>query len=215
VKRRIVLLGPPASGKGTQASLIEEHFGIPVTSPGAILREEKKNGTKLGIEAEEYTKYGKLLPDELIIGLVQAWLNQHDGQFVFDGFPRSIGQADALVEMLAKRNTPLDVVLALSADDQTLHQRVASRVMCSKCGRIFSIGLHVGSLSDACPVCGGVLTRRTDDTPETLNARLVEYHEKTEPLLAYYSKAGLLKTVDSTRAPEVVFESVRQILEEE
>ncbi|MHA3770295.1 adenylate kinase family protein [Verrucomicrobiota bacterium sgz303538] len=215
MKRRIVLLGPPASGKGTQAELISAKFGIPTTSPGAILREERKAGTALGLEAERYTSKGRLIPDELIAGLINSWLEDHDGEFVFDGVPRSLGQAEALETVLNERNRPLDVVIALEADLETLKSRVASRVMCADCGRIFSVGLHVVSASDRCPNCGGHLIRRSDDTPETLAARLEEYSEKTEPLIAYYEQKELLRRVNSGLKPDLVFESIRAILEGE
>jgi adenylate kinase len=178
-----------------------------------MLRDEKRKGTDLGTKAEEYTSIGKLLPDEFIVGLVRRWLSEHDSEFVFDGFPRSVGQADALAHLLEERATPLDVVIALQADAVTLHQRITSRVMCSACGRIFSVGLHVSSLADACPHCGGRLTRRSDDTAETLERRLIEYREKTEPLLSYYQRAGLLVIVDSSGSPDLVFQSVRTALE--
>lgn len=215
MKRRIVLLGPPASGKGTQAGFIEERYGIPVASPGAMLRRERKAGTELGLKAEQLTSQGQLLPDPIIVDLVSAWLRDCDHQFVFDGFPRSIGQAVALEELLASKGTPLDVVIALEADLSTLQSRVLNRLMCQRCGEIFSIGLHVKTEADPCPKCGGPLGRRSDDSLETLSARMVEYREKTEPLLEYYTERKLLQRVDSGRLPEAVFLSVSQILEVE
>lgn len=213
MKRRIVLLGPPASGKGTQAELLTERFKLPVTSPGAILREERRAGTPRGIEAERITSKGLLLPDDLIVDLVRGWLAREDGQFIFDGFPRTLGQAEALEHLLAERGTPLEVVIALEADVTTLQQRVARRLMCVSCGRTFSVGLHIEHPTDSCPVCGGTLVRRSDDTPEALETRLIEYHEKTEPLVGYYERKGLLERVNSSEQPEVVFEAIRAILE--
>jgi adenylate kinase len=213
VKRRIVLLGPPAAGKGTQAEKIEARYKIPITSPGAILRDEKRAGTELGIEADKLTSQGKLLPDTIVVSLVRHWLSAHDGAFVFDGFPRSIGQAEALEAMLDERGTPLEVVIALEADFATLERRVAGRLMCSVCRLIVSIGLHVGSTDDPCPRCGGPLARRSDDTPEVLAERMRQYHEKTAPLLGFYETRGMLRRVDSSRDPEVVFGDVAAILE--
>ncbi|RYD71149.1 MAG: nucleoside monophosphate kinase [Verrucomicrobiaceae bacterium] len=213
MKRRIVMLGPPASGKGTQAGLIEARFGIPVTSPGAILRKERKAGTSLGLSAERMTSQGLLLPDHIIVGVISNWLETCDDQFVFDGFPRTIGQADTLEELLHLRGTPLDVVIALEADLPTLQSRVAHRLMCQSCGEIVSVGLHVSSEMDPCPKCGGTLGKRSDDSLETLSARMVEYHEKTEPLVAYYKAKGLLREVDSTKVPAEVFEAITSILE--
>ena len=207
------MLGPPASGKGTQAGLIEARYGIPVTSPGAILRKEKQSGTKLGLEADRLTSQGQLLPDQIIVDVVAAWLRDCDDQFVFDGFPRTLGQAEALEPLLEFRGTPLDVVIALEADLGTLQSRVSHRLICQRCGEIVSVGLHVAAETDPCPKCGGVLGRRSDDSLETLAARMVEYHEKTEPLIAYYKGKGLLQSVDSTRVPKEVFGSIIQILE--
>jgi adenylate kinase len=168
VKRRIVLLGPPASGKGTQAEMIAEKYQIPSASPGAMLREEKRRGTALGIEAERLTASGRLVPDDVICDVVRRWLEAHDGAFVFDGFPRSRGQADALEEMLAARGTSLEVVLSLDADYETIANRVQNRVVCGSCRTNLSTGLHVTSVESRCPKCGGPLTRRGDDNLETL-----------------------------------------------
>ncbi len=213
MKRRIVLLGPPASGKGTQAEIIRERFGIPIVSPGAILREEKRKDTELGREADKLTSQGKLLPDDVIIELVRSWLHEHQAEFVFDGFPRSLGQAAALESTLGKLGRPLDVAIALEASIETLHNRVANRLVCGNCGQIVAAGLHVASIGTACPKCGGPLGRRRDDSPEILDARLVEYAAKTEPLLDYYEKRNLLTRIDSARSPETVFASISAILE--
>lgn len=193
--------------------MITARYGIPITSPGAILREERRLGTSLGLEAERQTSQGMLLQDDIIVSLVERWLRENDDQFIFDGFPRSIGQADALESLLAKRGTPLDAVIALEADTKTLEERVARRMMCSACGRSLSIGLHIDRATDSCPSCGGVLTKRSDDTPAALAIRLREYREKTEPLSLYYANKGLLNRVESTARPEVVFESIRAIVE--
>lgn len=213
MKRRIALLGAPASGKGTQAEMIESRYQIPITSPGAMLREEKRRQTPLGLESAELTRQGKLLPDAIIVRLMETWLDAHDAEFILDGFPRTVGQADALEAMLAKRGAPLEVALALEANLETLQERVASRMFCLNCSAILRAGLHVESAADPCPRCGGLLGRRDDDSPETLAARLVEYEEKTAPLLAYYEQRGLLRRVDSARSPEAVFQSIISILE--
>lgn len=180
-----------------------------------MLRNERQLGSELGLEAERVTSKGHLLPDAIVIELVAAWLRNCDGQFVLDGFPRSLGQAEALEQMLATKGTPLDVVLALEADFATLEARVMNRLTCQRCGAIVSLGLHVNSDSDPCPKCAGVLGKRPDDSLETLAARMVEYHEKTEPLFEFYAKRNLLRRVDSTLSPEVVFGNVSRILEEE
>jgi adenylate kinase len=178
-----------------------------------MLREEKAAGTTLGIEADKLTSRGQLVPDDTINQLVGRWLEKRDSQFVFDGYPRSRGQAEALETMLTQRSTPLDLVLSFKADLKTLQQRVENRLVCSSCGRNFSIGLHVADAEASCPRCGASLTRRADDTPVTLALRMQEYAAKTEPLIGYYAKRGLLRGVDATRAPERVFASVVEILE--
>ncbi len=193
--------------------MLQARYQLPIASPGAILREERKLGTALGMEAEKSTNQGQLAPDAVINGVVKSWLSRHERAFVFDGYPRSLGQATVLDEMLTDRRTPLDVVLALEADRQTIRERVQRRLMCANCGRIVSVSLHVSSKDTPCPSCGGKLTRRQDDTPETLELRMHEYADKTEPLIDYYCKRGLLRKIDAARPPEVVFESIMEILE--
>jgi adenylate kinase len=193
--------------------MIQARYEIPSASPGSMLREEKAAGTSVGIEADKLTSRGQLVPDATVNQLVEHWLERRDSQFVFDGYPRSQGQADALDRMLSKRATPLDVVLSFEADLATLQSRVRSRIVCSGCGRNFSIGLHVAGQNDPCPACGAGLIRRTDDNPETLALRMREYAAKTEPLVSHYAKRGLLRGVDATRPPAAVFASVVEILE--
>ncbi len=213
MKRRIVLLGPPASGKGTIADNLRVHFQLPSVSPGAMLREEKADGTPLGIEADSLTRGGNLVGDKIINSVVAAWLSKQGGDgFVFDGYPRTLGQAEALEQMLADRKQPLDVVLLLEADITTLRSRVENRATCKACGNIVSIGLQVADASANCPRCGGVLIRRVDDNAETLERRFAEYAEKTAPLISYYEKRQLLHRVNTERLPEQVFAEVCQIL---
>lgn len=213
MKRRIVLLGPPASGKGTIADNLRVHFQLPSASPGAMLREEKAAGTALGIEADKLTYGGNLVGDEIINSVVAAWLGKQGGDgFVFDGYPRTLGQAEALDQMLAERIQPLDVVLLLEAEIATLRARVENRAICKACGNIVSIGLHVGDASASCPRCGSALTKRADDNAETLERRFCEYAEKTAPLIGYYEKRQLLRRVNTERLPEQVFAEVCQIL---
>lgn len=193
--------------------MIQRRYEIPSASPGTMLREEKVAGTPLGIEADKLTSRGQLVPDAMANHLVERWLERQDSQFVFDGYPRSEGQADALEAMLATRRTPLDVVVSFEADLATLQGRVQSRVVCSSCGRNFSIGRHVTGENAPCPACGAALTRRADDNLETLALRMSEYAVKTEPLIGYYARLGLLCGVDATRSPEEVFASVVAILQ--
>ncbi len=209
------MLGPPASGKGTQAALIERRYGIPIASPGTILRKERQAATVLGIEAERLTAKGLLLPDKTVVALVTAWLVGRTDKFLFDGFPRTIGQAEALERVLEEARIGLDVVIALDADFATIEARVRNRAVCAGCGETFSVGLHIATRDDACPRCGGVLGKRPDDTLEVLTARMAEYRLKTEPLLAFYKERALLCSVDSSRSPDAVFYEITQLLEQE
>jgi len=213
VKTRLVLLGPPASGKGTQAELIKGRYGIASVSPGAMLREEMRLGTPLGIEADRLTRDGSMVPDAMVIELVAHWLSAHADGFVFDGFPRTIAQADALEQMLAELHAPLDAVLFFDITYETIFERVMNRLTCNQCGRSFAVGLHLESAQARCPECGGTLGRRSDDTPEALEHRIAQYREKTEPLVEYYQRRGLLWTLQSADGPEGVFAEIASLLE--
>lgn len=206
-------MGPPASGKGTQAEFIKARYGIPSVSPGAMLRQEMKQGTPLGIEADRLTRGGGMVPDAMVLQLVGNWLATHAESFVFDGFPRTIAQADALEKMLSERGFSLDAVLFFDISPQTIFERVMNRLTCSQCGRSFAVGLHLESAQSRCPECGGEMIRRSDDTPEALEHRLVEYREKTEPLVDYYQRKGILWTLNSADRPEGVFNEIVPILE--
>jgi adenylate kinase len=184
-----------------------------IVSPGSLLRAEKSAGTELGRQAAEITGRGHLVGDTIINSLVGKWLADQSGAgFVFDGYPRTVGQAEALGVMLNQRETPLEMVVLLEASEDELLRRVESRATCAECGLIVRIGLHVQSLTDKCPRCGGVLMRRADDTAETLNNRLVEYREKTEPLVDYYERQGLLSRVRTEAAPDTVFQEVTKLI---
>ncbi len=205
MKNRIVLLGPPASGKGTQASLLGAVFGIPHVSTGAIVREERAKGTLIGLEADSYTSRGLLFPDELAIRIVDQWLGTHS-RFIFDGFPRTVGQAIALDALLEQKSLGLQTVYLLELPDEEVRVRMLGRLTCSKCGAVFSENFHKISVEDPCPKCEGVLARRTDDTLEALDQRLAQYHEFTQPICDYYEKAGLLKKVDVRFGRDAVFQ---------
>lgn len=194
--------------------MIRDRFGIDAPSPGAILREQLESGTALGIEAGKFTSQGRLVPDHLIVELVRDWLAHRDGAFIFDGFPRTVVQADAFEDILEERKMPLEVVLSFEVTVETIERRIARRMTCSKCGTSVSIGLHVSDASSPCPRCGGKLQRRTDDSAEILRERLVEYGEKTAPLAAYYCRKGIVRTVDANRTPDAVFSSIVEILEQ-
>ena len=206
-------MGPPASGKGTQADLLKFHFDLPSASPGAMLREEKQAGSPLGLEADRLTSEGRLVPDEVINAVIRSWLDRQSGDgFVFDGYPRTLGQAVALDEMLFERGMPLEASLFLDTDVTVLRQRVEKRMTCRVCGNTTSLDL-LHEVSRECPRCAGELSRRSDDTVETLDVRLREYFEKTAPLSGYYEKRHLLHPVKAASPQGDVFAEVCRILD--
>ena len=204
MKNRIVLLGPPASGKGTQAALLSATFGIPAASTGAMLREEKARGSKLGAEAERWTIQGRLFPDELALRVVWKWL-ENRRRFILDGFPRTLGQAESFDQGLEERNMPLDVVYFLNLSDELVRERMTSRLTCSRCASVFNEKFHDVTTDTPCPRCGGDLVRRNDDTDEALDHRLAQYREHTLPVAHHYREKGLLKEVDVTAGRDAVF----------
>lgn len=204
MKNRIVLLGPPASGKGTQAALLSATFGIPAASTGAILREEKARGSDLGAEAERWTIQGKLFPDELALRVVWKWLDNRR-RFILDGFPRTLGQAKSFDHGLEERRLPLDVVYFLKLSDELVRERMTSRLTCPNCGAVFNEKFHDVTTETPCPKCGTELARRNDDTNEALDQRLTQFREQTLPVAHHYGEKGLLKEVDVTAGRDAVF----------
>ena len=215
MKSRIVLLGAPGSGKGTQAEMITRHFAIAVTSPGTILRRERDLGTPLGIKADENSKQGGLVPDEIIVHLIEDWLALHgkDG-FVFDGFPRTVTQGERLNEILQKRQTALDLAIWLEVSERTVRDRIAGRLQCRRCG--FTTSLTSAGFADRpiCPYCDGPLVRRDDDDASVLETRLAEFKTKTEPLLSFYERDDALHSIDGNRDRETVFADISALIEE-
>ena len=209
---RLVLLGPPAAGKGTQAELLKERFGFLAPSVGGMLREQKAAGTPVGLAAAEYFDRGLLAPDAITIEVVRQWLDAHDGAWVLDGFPRTVGQAEAFDEILREQNASVDCALLITVAEEVIRDRVAHRVVCQRCGCAFREGAQGVLLSDPCSKCGGSLGRRTDDTPEALAGRLIEYRNKTEPVIAYYQRRGILHGVDGNRPVETVFADLSSVL---
>jgi adenylate kinase len=210
-----VLLGAPGSGKGTQAEMITRHFAIAVTSPGTILRRERDLETPLGLEADEISKQGGLVPDEIIVHLIEDWLNLHGREgFVFDGFPRTVKQAERLNEILQRRETALDLAIWLEVSEQTVRDRIASRLQCRRCG--FTTSLASASFAERpiCPYCDGPLIRRDDDDASVLQTRLAEFKAKTEPLLSFYEKDDALHRIDGNRDREAVFADIVALIEE-
>jgi adenylate kinase len=213
VKRRLVLLGPPASGKGTQAELIQNRFGIPTTSTGAILRKQAKERTSLGLEAEKIISKGGLAPDSLVMQVVEEWLETHPDAFLFDGFPRTVEQAKAFDAILQGRQRPLDLAIALAVSVETIRTRMALRLVCANCGKVVSMGRHVQSSRDPCPNCGGPLEKRSDDNHEALERRLEAYWEKTVPVYKYYG--SLLVEIEAGRDVEAVFADIGRLIQDD
>jgi adenylate kinase len=213
MNRRIVLLGPPAAGKGMQAALIHERYGLPIMSMGAVVRRETAIASDLGVEAGRYASKGRLFPDWIALGLVERWINRVGVEFVFDGFPRTLSQAEGLSKLLAGRNLSLGAAIVLVTNEETIRERVSRRMVCENCDLVVSVGVHVPSSDSKCPKCMGALKRREDDTPEALENRMIEYRARTEPLIEYYRQQKLLVKVDSEQTPEVVFRKVSEIVE--
>ena len=210
-----MLLGAPGSGKGTQAEMITRQFGIPVTSPGAILRREKDLGTPLGLETAEITQHGGLVPDEIIVRLIEDWLRLHGGYgFVFDGFPRTLPQGRSLREILERHHTPLDLAVWLEVSEETVRERISSRLQCRGCGFTTSVSSATFSERPVCPFCDGSLVRRPDDDVEVLQNRLQEFNTKTQALAEFYQKLGILHRIDGNRDREAVFSDISRLLEE-
>jgi adenylate kinase len=196
---RLVLVGPPGAGKGTQAQFISAHLGVPKISTGDIFRANVSQGTELGQEAKKFMDAGDLVPDEITIGMVRDRLAEDDAKqgFLLDGFPRNVPQARTLDEILKDVSTPLDVVLELVVDDDEVVRRLSGRRTCRNCGHIWHIDFDPPSSDGVCDICGGELFQRDDDMPETVRHRLEVYYEQTSPLVGYYAEAGILVGIDA------------------
>jgi adenylate kinase len=194
---RLVLVGAPGAGKGTQAKYIAQHFGVPPISTGDIFRANLAAQTPLGIEAKRYMDAGELVPDEVTIGIVRDRLSQDDAEdgFLLDGFPRTVPQAEALNDMLVELGRPLDAVLELEVDEDEVVRRLSGRRTCRKCGHIWHVEFDPPAKPVVCDKCGGELFQRDDDKPETIHRRLAVYREQTAPLVGFYRDAGLLRTI--------------------
>ena len=211
---KIVMLGGPGAGKGTQAKKIAEKYEIPHISTGDIFRANIKEGTELGMKAKSYMDAGGLVPDSLVIDLVAdrlTWEDAKDG-FVLDGFPRTIPQAESLTKVLSEMGTKLDVAIDIEVPDQAIIDRMGGRRACVACGATYHIVNIPPQVEGKCDKCGADLILRDDDKPETVKKRLDVYHEQTQPLIDYYKKQGCLKEVDGTMAMEEVFGCIVSIL---
>ena len=209
---KLILLGAPGAGKGTQAEKIAKEFNIPTLSTGAILRKNVREGTELGVKAKEYMDKGHLVPDEIVIGMVADYLSADEqaNGYILDGFPRSIPQAEALDAMGVK----LDVVLSIEVEDETIIERMSGRRVCPKCGATFHTKYNPPKAEGICDTCGAALTIRADDNEETVKDRLAIYHAQTEPLKEFYSAKGLLVTVHGCEKVEdttaLVFKALKE-----
>ena len=191
---KLILLGAPGAGKGTQAEKICEKLNIPAISTGNIIRAALKNGTEMGLKAKSYMDAGQLVPDEVVIGIIKDRLKDDDCKngFILDGFPRTIPQAQALVDM----GIDIDKVIDIEVPDEKITKRMSGRRVCSKCANSYHMEYKKPKVEGVCDACGGELVQRKDDAPETVQARLVEYHEMTEPLKGFYEKLGKLRIVE-------------------
>ena len=211
---KIIMLGAPGAGKGTQAKKIAAKYEIPHISTGDIFRANIKEGTELGKKAKGYMDAGELVPDELVCDLVVDRLAKDDCKdgYILDGFPRTIPQAEALTEALKKQGTAIDYALDIEMEDQAIIDRMAGRRVCAKCGATFHVVNIPPKKEGVCDNCGGELELRDDDAPETVKKRLNVYHEQTAPLIEYYKKQGILHEIDGTLGIDGVAAKVAEIL---
>ncbi len=205
---RLVLVGPPGAGKGTQAQFIASHLSIPKISTGDIFRHNVSTGTELGQQAKAYMDRGDLVPDEVTIAMVVARLQEPDSQagFLLDGFPRNVPQAEVLRKLLAEWDARLDVVLELVVDDDEVVRRLSGRRTCRQCGRIWHVLFEPPTRTDICDDCAGELFQRDDDREQTIRHRLDVYAEQTQPLIAFYADDGILLGIDATGPVEEITE---------
>lgn len=211
---KIIMLGAPGAGKGTQAKMIAKKYDIPHISTGDIFRANIKNETELGKEAKKYMEQGLLVPDELVVDLVVDRLTEDDTKegYILDGFPRTIPQAEALTEALKKHNEEIDYAINVEVPDEVIIERMAGRRACVGCGGTYHVVFNPTKTEGICDACGGKLILREDDAPETVKKRLDVYHEQTQPLIDYYTGQNKIVEVDGTLEMAEVFEAITKIL---
>jgi adenylate kinase len=208
----LILLGPPGAGKGTQAGRLSDDFGLPYIGTGDLLREHRREQTELGRQAEEFMAAGHLVPDDLVIAMIlEKIADEGDDGFLLDGFPRTIGQADALGDEMEKRGRRLTAALLIEAPDEVVVERLSGRRQCSN-GHLYHVKYDPPKHEKACDQCGRPLAQRDDDRPEAIRERLGVYHELTEPLKDYYDERGLLRRFDGTRDKVEVHDHIRATL---
>jgi adenylate kinase len=210
----LILFGPPGAGKGTQAERLQADFQLPYIATGDILRENVREATELGRQADEYMKRGDLVPDELIIAMVTDRLQEADARdgFILDGFPRTIEQAEALDRQLSELGRRVTAVLLLDVPDEEVVRRLSGRRVCVKAGHNYHVEFDPPKREAACDQDGSRLIQRDDDKPEVIEHRLETYHEKTKPVIGYYDEQGLLRRIDGTRDPTEVHDHVRAVI---
>ena len=211
---KIIMLGAPGAGKGTQAKKIAAKYSIPHVSTGDIFRANIKNGTELGMKAKSFMDAGGLVPDEITIGMLLDRIHEADcvNGYVLDGFPRTIPQAESLTKALSERGEAVDYAIDVNVPDENIVKRMGGRRACVGCGATYHLVYAPTKTEGICDVCGKELILRDDDKPETVQKRLNVYHEQTQPLIDYYTKAGILKTVDGTVDINDVFAAIVEIL---
>ncbi|GAK60177.1 adenylate kinase [Candidatus Vecturithrix granuli] len=204
---RLILLGPPGAGKGTQAQKLSQNYQIPQISTGDILRQAVKDGTDTGKKAKAYMDRGDLVPDDVILGIINDRIRAEDCQngYIFDGFPRTVAQAEGLDVLLQQLNTLLDAVVYIDVPDDEVVARLSGRRTCKDCGALYHICYNPPATAGVCDACGGELFQRDDDNETTIRQRLSVYHDQTSPLIHYYAQRNLVKTIAGAGAPEEIF----------
>ena len=212
---KIIMVGVPGAGKGTQAKMLSERYGIPHISTGDIFRMNIKNNTELGQKAKGYMDAGQLVPDELVVDLVVDRIKAKDCMkgFILDGFPRTIPQAEALDYALNNQNEKIDYAINVDVPDENIIKRMSGRRACVGCGATYHLVYNPTKTEGVCDVCGEKLILRDDDKPETVQKRLDVYHEQTQPLIDYYNKKEVILTVDGTQDIDVVYDEITKVLD--
>lgn len=210
----IILLGPPGAGKGTQSRMLVDDHGLVQLSTGDMLREARSSGTEMGRRVAAVMDRGELVTDEIVIGLIRERLHGYDGAgFIFDGFPRTLPQADALETLLAEMGQKVDAVVEMQVDDASLVDRISGRFTCGNCGAVYHDTTHPTKVQGVCDACGSTdLRRRPDDNAESLKVRLLEYYKKTSPLIGYYWVKGNLRSIDGLAPVEEVSAAVKKVV---
>ncbi len=211
----LIFLGPPGAGKGTQAKLLSDKYQIPQISTGDILRAAVREQTPMGVKAKRYMDAGALVPDEVVVGIVEERLTKQDCEkgFILDGFPRTLGQADALKKTLEVLGKNIEHVISIVVDNEDLLMRITGRRTCVKCGKGYHLVFDQSKNMDTCDVCGGELYQRDDDKEETMRKRLLVYDQQTEPLIEYYAREFLLRTVNGKGSIEDIQKEIISIIE--